>query len=1020
MKSARSVYDELTTTQAIKRVGVIPDMSTLVWYYSSQVFYAAIPNIKVWSSNNFVTPLYLTGGYPNDKGTGIYEKNLLYIRDLAFTNVDDFKKHIKNVPLFYEMAKEEVINLPEPLNLDYKASDFGTEEAVMDDNSAPLKANIVYGFNAVDTIRNNRLDIANETQRATNVEAILQESIQTEISRAQATESQLQQSITSEKQRAESAESALAEGKADKDGYYSKLTTGFSDNLVGRGEAVGAQFSFRPSGATQSIEDGVAHIERIKGNTIVWNQLAQPKEPITTEGLTIESIGDGSYKLHTVTDTPTTADVFFPVTDKFIRGRKIVFYGGTTTCVLKSSSGVRDIGAGAIIASAIADEVVGIFVAAGTIINTAVTIFPQVFDVTKMFGTGAAITTVREFRKLFPKADNAYNVGELLSFNAEAITTVGFNQFDKTKAQYGTISASTVIYDYNVHGNKFYVSDYIRIVPSEKYYFKNIVGRYYWTAVQALDANKQYVGWYMPIQAATDKKADSFIADFSDRPQICYIRICLPADCLDSCCVNLVHTGYRNGDYESYEETTRMLPIKEYFPDGMKSAKSIFDELTMTQAIKRVGIVEDLSKLDWVEGPTESGKKRFSASIGTSNSNGVDSNSVANILCPILNTLSAADTYFGYSTTGIIALTEGRLYLYNPNWQTVQNVKSALVGVPLTYELKTPVVTDLPEPLNLDYKVSDFGTEEAVYDGNSAPFKADIVYQFNAVDTIRGNSIDIADIKTALPVMSEKIDNEITKSQDFDNRITNAPNLALRMIFCAHGALYNDTSEVIKRIAPWGTESFVDGQLVITYDIEIDHLPGHYYLNGIGDITEEEMLEIYVAGFPEFESYRSPKKARTNICNHRTGGEGIAISLTAIIAGNKIMKVLNISKSGVVYCNNFVNSFYNSKVERILPNNIYINGTSTSAQPFRQATDLKTVYLRWVNFSLDFSSCSYLTKGSVWTMIKYVKDNVTHDITITLHPDVYNALVNDPDIISVLEETNARISGSISIDTVSE
>ena len=182
------------------------------------------------------------------------------------------------------------------------------------------------------------------------------------------------------------------------------------------------------------------------------------------------------------------------------------------------------------------------------------------------------------------------------------------------------------------------------------------------------------------------------------------------------------------------------------------------------------------------------------------------------------------------------------------------------------------------------------------------------------------------------------------------------------------------------------------------------------------------MLEIYVAGFPGVESYRS-LKARTNICNVRTGGEGTAISLTAIIAGNRFMKVLNIAKSDVVYCTSFLNSFYITKVERILPNRIHINGTSTSAQPFRQATDLKTVYLRWVNFSLDFSSCRYLSKGSVWTMIKYVKDGVTKDITITLHPDVYNALVNDPDIISVLEETNTRISvsgGSISIATVSE
>ena len=205
--------------------------------------------------------------------------------------------------------------------------------------------------------------------------------------------SQNKSDIATEQQRAEGVEAELDSKKADKDDYCPKLTTGFADNLVGRGESVEAQFTFRPTGGTQSVEDGVARIERIKGNTIVWNQLAQIKDSLSESGLTIESVGDGSYKLYTEADAPTTTDVFYPVTDVLTSGRKVIFYGGTSTCTLKASNGVQDTGTGAIIASAAADEVVGIFVAAGTTINTAVTMFPQVFDVTKMFGTSAAITT---------------------------------------------------------------------------------------------------------------------------------------------------------------------------------------------------------------------------------------------------------------------------------------------------------------------------------------------------------------------------------------------------------------------------------------------------------------------------------------------------------------------------------------------------------------------------------------------------------------------------------------------------
>lgn len=541
---------------------------------------------------------------------------------------------------------------------------------------------------------------------------------------------------------------SVVEEKADREDYCPKLTSGFANNLSGRGEAIETQITFRPTGGTKSIEDGVAHIECVKGNTIVWNQLAQPRESTTTNGLTIESVGDGSYKLYTAVDTPTTADVFFPVTDALISGHKVVFYGGTAACTLKASSGVQDTGAGAIIASAVVDEVVGVFVAAGTTINTAVTIFPQVVDITKIVNSGAkaTISSVAEFRELFPKADNPYNAGEMLSMSADAIKAIGFNQFDKTKAQYGVINGSTVSYYYNNHGNKFYVSDYIRVVPSEKYYFKNIVGRYYWTAVQALDADKQYIGWYMPPQANSNIMKDSFIADFSNRPQVCYIRICLPAECLDSCCVSLVHTGYRNGDYEPYEETNRQLPIKEYFPDGMRSTRNydgtmMCDELTNTQAIQRIGVIADISKLNWSLVNNTFVSSKISNAPNNTNY--------------LLSTLNYSCNY--YKDKCYTITDSGRLYIKDSACATVSDLKTVIAGVSLNYPLATPIVTDLPEPINLDYKVSDFGTEEALFDGNSAPLKADIVYGFNAVDTIRSNRLNIEDLLARVAALENKL-----------------------------------------------------------------------------------------------------------------------------------------------------------------------------------------------------------------------------------------------------------------------
>jgi hypothetical protein len=56
----------------------------------------------------------------------------------------------------------------------------------------------------------------------------------------------------------------------------------------------------------------------------------------------------------------------------------------------------------------------------------------------------------------------------------------------------------------------------------------------------------------------------------------------------------------------------------------------------------------------------------------------------------------------------------------------------------------------------LDYEVSDFGTEEAVSKGESAPFRADIVYGFNAVDTIRNNRTMIEELLARIEALEGK------------------------------------------------------------------------------------------------------------------------------------------------------------------------------------------------------------------------------------------------------------------------
>ena len=56
----------------------------------------------------------------------------------------------------------------------------------------------------------------------------------------------------------------------------------------------------------------------------------------------------------------------------------------------------------------------------------------------------------------------------------------------------------------------------------------------------------------------------------------------------------------------------------------------------------------------------------------------------------------------------------------------------------------------------------------------------------------------------------------------------------MHYIYEAAGAIYNNTLRVTMRTTPWGTET--------------PHLAGYWYLNGLGNITNEQMRKIYSFG----------------------------------------------------------------------------------------------------------------------------------------------------------------------------
>lgn len=75
------------------------------------------------------------------------------------------------------------------------------------------------------------------------------------------------------------------------------------------------------------------------------------------------------------------------------------------------------------------------------------------------------------------------------------------------------------------------------------------------------------------------------------------------------------------------------------------------------------------------------------------------------------------------------------------------------------YQLAEPIVKPIIEPIQLAYDVEDFGTERAISPEDSAPFRADIVYQFNAEGRIRDNGRNIDKLELQVNTLDE-----VTKS----------------------------------------------------------------------------------------------------------------------------------------------------------------------------------------------------------------------------------------------------------------
>ena len=470
-------------------------------------------------------------------------------------------------------------------------------------------------------------------------------------------------------------------GDVKADGVYPDLTAG---DLAGRGESVPAEFGFRASGG-KSIKDGRAYIKRIKGNSVVWNQLINGifrpsgNTTITNDGdvWTITPDGENTYP------GIKQENFIVPKGHKYLVAYETLFEGtlsaGINICGQSAEINLTSGG------SWISDQRIIEYTTGNN--NTIIFFFKNakseikvrnfiVIDLTKMFQAGNEPTTIEDFNARVATLGvdmNAYNEGEVIHCNAESIKSVGDNAWDE-EWEVGNISGSTGT---NVNSDSLLRSkNLIPIIPTERYYATILFGQ----GVFFYDDKKQFIKRRYNLESIPQNAR--------------YMRFVAPAaygtTYKNDIMITLKHSGWKydtDAGYQPYWQDTLPLPIiSKYFPQGMKKAGTAHDEIRYNKASGKWEAVEAIGTRAYQEGDADNAT-------------------------------------------------------YLTDWKVT------------CYPLAEPIVTELDaEDQNFRdyYNVADFGTEQSQSSVPSAPFSADIIYQFNAVDQIRENYNEIEKIKAAL------------------------------------------------------------------------------------------------------------------------------------------------------------------------------------------------------------------------------------------------------------------------------
>ena len=444
------------------------------------------------------------------------------------------------------------------------------------------------------------------------------------------------------------------------------------------------------------------------GKTVGWNQLCNAlPNPGTYKGVKV-AVSNGKVFLNgTPTDAMLVGVGYAAVT---VSGHKYMatgIQGGSKRTFyvqgVNENNGYYDIvDSTAIFTATGAKYRYNIIAVAGTVF--AHTFQPMVVDLTLMFGPGNEPADTSDPRiaqiEAYAAAHPEYNAGELVSALVDEVRIAGKNVAQPISA----FSKSGVTMSVDKDGVYHFSGTATAVVGATSPKFTLPAGTYTVSVEAALPANV-----YVSISSITALMVGQNTVktgNFEGGTAYIYLYVGKGVVMDNVSIAFQAERGPTHTAYVPYQQpSTYPIPAAvQSIPGYGWSAGSVANTVERTengwQYVQRVGSV-DLGTLDWYVGVTGTSARRMSTRQPPDNVKiPQESSALSNLVCPKYAPVTPDDTWLCVKEGIALNKNNGYVLVYDSAFATAQSLaafKAHVTGVPLYYELATPITTDITD-----------------------------------------------------------------------------------------------------------------------------------------------------------------------------------------------------------------------------------------------------------------------------------------------------------------------------------